>query len=154
MNYIVKGTKKIIVGVVMSLSLVACAGQTHITAIDYADVGTTAVGLTIDGISEANPIVGVLGDGAAPFVAMGIKYASKKWLIANGYTPCEADKKVGTVSAFGTANNVVAILGASTPVGIAAGVIGAMIYNSKKQCYSEETFTLTVTPDTKFVDVE
>jgi len=139
----------------ISLAVAGCAGQTPITAIDYADVGTTAIGLTVlDGISEANPVVGILGDGAAPFVAMGIKYASKKWLIANGYTPCEADKKVGTASAFGTANNIAVILGASTPVGIAAGVIGAMIYNSKKQCYIEETFIVAITPDTKFVDVE
>lgn len=134
-------------------TLSGCAEPGHITAIDAADAGTTAIGLTIlDGASELNPVVGILGDGGAPFVAMGIKYASKQWLIANGYTPCEADKRIGTASAFGTANNVVAILGASTPVGLAAGVIGAMIYNSKKQCYIEETFTITVTPETQYVN--
>lgn len=111
------------------LFLTACTS----TPIDLADAGTTAVAVA-QGATEANPIVGIAGDAAAPVVSLAVKHVAKKALQKQGYSECVSEGLVGLGSAYGTGANIAVILGASTPVTLLAGIGAVMAYERSKDC--------------------
>ena len=111
------------------LALTAC-GTTYI---DAADSVTTAVAIS-QGFTEMNPVIGAVGDSAAPVVALVMKEGLREFLKSQGYSECEANKYVGTSSALGVGNNIAVLAGASGPVGLAAGALAAVVYYNSHNC--------------------
>lgn len=90
---------------------------------DYADAASTALGVA-QGFGEANPIVAIGGDAAAPVVALGLKYALREALPAAGVPQDGADAIMDAVGWIGFCNNVALITGTVTfpaSLGIGAG---------------------------------
>lgn len=128
------------VGAVAVASLSACSSIKTITPVDYADAGTTAVGLSL-GAQELNPVLAPFGP-AAPIVGLVGKTGAKEFLKSRGYSQCEADKVIGRGSALGAGANTATLLGATMPSAILVGVGVALVYNAQKKCY--ETFEVTI----------
>lgn len=111
------------------VGLTACSN----TAIDYADAGSTAIGIS-QGLTEMNPVIGVAGDAAAPVVSLVVKAGVREFMLSQGYTLCEANRVVGAGSALGLGNNIAVLAGASNPVGLAVGAVSAVVYHQQQQC--------------------
>lgn len=133
--------RKFLPAILALFGLSACASN---NAYDYADAGTTALAVA-GGASEGNPLFSVAGNGAAPVVALVAKAGAREYMKSQGYSECEIDRAVNTSGVFGTANNLLVLAGASTPVGLLAGGMAAVVYYAEKDC---ATYTVIIDPKT------
>lgn len=133
--------RKFLPAILALFGLSACA---DLSAYDYTDAGTTALAVA-QGASEANPLIGIAGDGAAPVVALVAKAGAREYMRSKGYSECEIDRTLNTSGVLGTVNNLLVVAGASGPIGLLAGGVAAVIYHSEHQC---ATVTVIVDPRT------
>lgn len=83
---------------------------------DWADTGTTAIGIWGGKFVEGNSILASTGN-AAPLVMPPLKYAGKHGLVALGFTPREANKTMESVGMGAACWNVSLLAGATTGIG-------------------------------------
>lgn len=117
---------KPIAATLAALSLAACSAP---RTADYADSATTAVAIS-QGATEANPVVGVAGDSAAPVVALGAKVVVRSLVDNSGLEQEQKDLVHDILSAGGwgaTCNNVAVYAGVSGPAAPALGLMCALI---------------------------
>lgn len=106
--------------ITMAAFFTGCTGQAELGAGDYADAGTTAVGVSM-GLTEANPIIGAAGNAAAPIVALGAKLIVKDALIQAGHDPKEVNRSMNNVSAGYACANVATIAAVALPAALLMG---------------------------------
>jgi hypothetical protein len=123
--------------------LSACSSN---SALDYADAGTTALGIA-QGATELNPVIGIAGDATAPVVSLIVKAGVREYMDSQGYSECHIDRTVNAGSVLGVTNNLLWLAGASTPVGLAAGAMAAVIYYAEQDC-AVVRWTVILDPET------
>lgn len=109
---------------------------------DLGDAGSTAAALA-SGATELNPALAATG-GAAPLVALPLKYAVKRGMVASGATPARANLSVGTGGMVGTCANIAGLAGVHPVAAVAVGVTCGAIYNNKKRKAYEQATNRTV----------
>ena len=110
---------KIIITLTAALALAGCSLQPA----DFADAGSTALALTVDGATEANPVIGALGDDLAAPVSL-LATAGMRYAIDEYAAPENAPlyhQNLTNVKTFATCNNVSVWLGASLPAALLVG---------------------------------
>ena len=92
-----------------------------------ADTATTIVGVYGFGLVESNPL-GVVGSTVLKAVALAYTEDLPK------EKQQKFDNKAGAVWSAAAVNNVMAILGASTPISIIIGVISGIVFYNMPPC--------------------
>lgn len=137
---------KRVILVVSALALTACAKEpmpiaprastmeqpakksgARLGAGDFADAGTTVVGLSM-GFAEANPLLASAGP-AAPLAALGVKYGLKYGLIKAGGNPDFVNRRVEAIGMLAACANIATISGAAAPPAILLGVGCGVAYD-------------------------
>ena len=121
-----------------ALVLCACTNGAKLQSGDYADAGTTAIGLGL-GFSEGNPLLASAGN-ASPVVGLGLKLGLKSLLIKNGYSPNVANARVNSVSLGAACANIVTIAGGAP---IPATIIGVSCFVTENKSKKKTTIIIT-----------
>ena len=120
----------------VTLGLCACTNGANLQSGDYADAGTTAIGL---GFSEGNPLLASAGN-SSPFLGLGLKLGLKSLLIKNGYSPNVANARVNSVSLGAACANIVTIAGGAP---IPATIIGVSCFVTENKSKKKTTIITT-----------
>ena len=113
------------------LALCACTNGAKLQSDDYADVGTTAIGLGF-GFSKSNQLLASAGN-ASPIVGLGLKLGLKSLLIKNGYSPNVANACVNSVSLGAACTNIVTIVGGAPITATSIGISCFVKENKSKK---------------------
>jgi len=111
---------------VAAVSLAGCS----LRPADYADAASTAAAISQVGASEANPIVGVLGDDMAAPVALvltaGARYAIDEF--ADEQNQAKYHHNLSSAKWGATCNNLAVLASAAPPAPIAIGILCGLAY--------------------------